>query len=152
MKNQKGFAKFLWVIIIAIIGSGFYLFSLVNQVDEQKLSCEEKIEQIGSLKPSKVGEKAKIVNIKTNIVEYPLNKKEVMVEYCITVANFTSDMMNLELRVEFLDKDENVFTETEDYIFDIPGMRMKTEYGSEFVEANLSQEIKRIQVSPIRIY
>jgi hypothetical protein len=150
---------FLIIVLAIIIGGGEEgerspapVSQPSAKEEKQKFNCEEKIEHLGNIKPSKSGEKFKLIDIKTNTVEYLLNKKEVMVEYCITAANFTSDMINLELRVKFLDKGGNVLAEKEDYIFDIPGSRTKTEYGSEFVKTNIAQEIEKIYVSVVKRY
>lgn len=122
----------------------------VFQSPEKRLGCvDEKIENLNN-NESAESKKIKITIIGTNVVEYPLNKKEVMKEYCIRVANLTSDMSDVKLLVQFLDKNNNVLAEEEDYAFDIPGRRAKTIYGSVFVETQLSKEIATIQVLYIK--
>jgi len=123
----------------------------VFQSPEKRLGCEdEKIENLNNdeLAESKKVMKMTIVN--TNTVEYPLGKKEVMIEYCIRVANLTSNVGDAKLLVQFLDKNDNVLVEDEDYAFDIPGKRAKTIYGSVFAETQLSKEVATVRVSYIK--
>ena len=123
----------------------------VFQSPEERLGCED--EKIENLNNDELAESKKVVKItilNTNIVEYPLSKKEVMREYCVRVANLTSNVGDAKILVQFLDKDNNVLVEKEDYAFDIPGKRAKTIYGSVFIETQLSKEVSTIRVSYIK--
>lgn len=114
---------------------------------EERLNCEEGIGNIAEADLVESEKVFKIVEIKSNIVEFPLNKKEVMVEYCITVANLASDMRSIDLWVRLVDKDDNVLAEEDEYVFDIPGRRTKNISGSIFVGAQLAEEITNVRVS-----
>jgi len=120
----------------------------VLQSQEKRFGCEDgEIKNLTGVDLAKTKTIFKVMDgIRTNIVEYPLNKKEVMMEYCITVANLTSDIRSLKLLVQFLDKNNNTLVEKDDYVFDVPGRRTKTIYGSVFVETQLSKEIISIRV------
>lgn len=120
----------------------------VLQSQEKRFGCEDgKIENLTGVDLTKTKTTFKIMdNIRTNRVEYPLNKDEVMMEYCFRVANLTSDMGDLELKVELLDKDKNVLSRDSKIVWDIPGKRIKTVYGYQMVNVGLANEITSILV------
>lgn len=121
---------------------------MVFQSPEQRFGCENgKIENVIESDLIKTKNQFKVMNgISTNIVEYPLNKKEIMMEYCFRVANLTSEIGGLWLTVKLLDKNKNVLIESEERVANIPGKRIKTVYGSVFVPIALAEEITNILV------
>lgn len=141
----------LIVFLVMLFGndSGFFeKTKTVLQSQENRFGCEDgKIESISGIDLTKEKTTYKAMNgIRTNIVEYPLNKKEVMIEYCFRIANLTSEMGGLWLTVKFLDKDMNVLAESEERVADIPGKRIKTVYGYEIVDIGLANQMTSILV------
>ena len=121
---------------------------VVMQSQKERFGCEDgKIENLTNVESTKSKSGFKIMDgIRTNIVEYPLNKNEVMIEYCFRVANNSSELNGLWLAVKFLDKDKNVLAEEEERVADIPGRRIKTIYGSKIVDVGLANEMTNISV------
>jgi hypothetical protein len=122
---------------------------VVLQSQEERFGCENgKIENLTSADLIKTKNTFKVMEgIRTNIVEYPLNKSEVMIEYCFRIANTTSELDGLWLTVKFLDKDKNVLAEEDERVADIPGKRIKTVYGSKIVDVRLANEMTNISIS-----
>lgn len=111
---------------------------------EERLACGEEIKNIPS--GTNDSKRYNVINIKSNTVEYPLNKDDIMIEYCITVANFSSEVGGLWVTVKLLDKNKNVLAEDDELVADIPGMRTKTTYGAIFVPTHLGKEITQVLV------
>lgn len=116
---------------------------------EERMNCPEEVTGLTTPQTNS-SKQLQLVGIKMNRVSYPLNKKEAMLEYCVTVENFSSSLGNIGLQVQFLDKDENVLAEVADNIIDVPGKRSKTIYGSTFVSTQISKEVTSVQVSGVR--
>jgi len=120
----------------------------VLQSQERRFGCEDgKIESLTGIDLTKTKTIYKLMDgMRTNRVEYPLNKNEVMMEYCFRVANLTSEMGGSWITVKLLDKDENVLAESEERVADIPGKRIKTVYGSIFIDTKLANEVTNISI------
>lgn len=120
----------------------------VLQSQKERFGCENgKIEKIADTDLINTNTRYKIIGrIPTNIVKYPLNKKEVMIEYCFKIANLYSEIGGTWVTVRFVDKDKNVLAENEERVTDILGGRMKTVYGSKFVDIKLVNEMTMISI------
>ncbi len=129
--------------------SGFFeKTKKVLQSQEKRFGCEDgKIENLTDIDLTKAKTRYHIMDgIRINRVEYPLNKDEVMMEYCFRVANLTSEMGGRWITAKLLDKDKNVLAENEKRVADIPGKRIKTVYGSIFIDTKLANEVTGILV------
>lgn len=112
---------------------------------KDRMGCVEGVHDLTSSGNGK--EKLVVSNINTHTVEYPLNNEEVMVEYCLTIENHTSDLNSTGILISFLDKDKSVLAETTDFVSDIPGRRSKTVYGSTFISTQLAKQMTSVIVS-----
>jgi hypothetical protein len=149
--NPHIYGLIILSFVIVMFGVLFFGGEIENvlQSQEKRFGCEDgKIESPINIDLTSIKTTVKIMaGIRTNKVEYPLNKNKIMMEYCFRVANLSSEIGDVWLKVEFLDKDKNALSENEELVEDIPGKRIKTVYGYQIVDAELANEITNISVS-----